>query len=142
MVGESFSDSTDVNEADGTRSKSINAIAASVGIVSFDICPTSASSCLFSSSAVDDTIAILASVPKNPASPKVYSTPKFTTTIQSLHDFSHAPAPFEIASSSATTALPYFHNITSLVASKELINPGIAMPLSFVRRFHNEAELE
>jgi hypothetical protein len=133
LEDESFADATDIQE-DGVRSKSINAISASVGVVSFNISATAASTCIFASSAVDETIAILASVPKNPSDPKVYSTPKLTTTIQSLPDFSHFPPPVQLDLS--------FHDVTSLVTSEELVNPGIAMPLSFVRRFHNEAELE
>ncbi|GMI30747.1 hypothetical protein TeGR_g432, partial [Tetraparma gracilis] len=86
LQDESFSDATDIQE-DGVRSKSINAISASVGVVSFNISTTAASTCTFASPAVDDTIAILASVPKIPSDPKIYSTPKFTTTIQSLPDF-------------------------------------------------------
>ncbi|GMI20721.1 hypothetical protein TeGR_g7248, partial [Tetraparma gracilis] len=133
LQDESFSDATDIQE-DGVRSKSINAISASVGVVSFNISTTAASTCIFASPAIDDTIAILASVPKNPNDPKIYATPKFTTTIQSLPDFSHSPPPVQLD--------PSFHDVTSLVTAEELVNPGIAMPLSFVRRFHNEAELE
>ncbi|GMI30768.1 hypothetical protein TeGR_g6407, partial [Tetraparma gracilis] len=133
LQDESFSDASDIQE-DGLRSKSINAISASVGVVSFNISTTAASTCIFASPAIDDTIAIFASVPKNPSDPKIYATPKFTTTIQSLPDFSHSPPAVQLDAS--------FHDVTSLVTAEELVNPGIAMPLSFVRRFHNEVELE
>jgi predicted ATPase len=42
---------------------------------------------------------------------------------------------------SSDSSLPY-HDVTAAIQTDELVNPGMSMPLSFVRRFHNEPELE
>jgi hypothetical protein len=60
--------------------------------------------------------------------------PDFASTIQS------SPAPPE--EHSPPPPLPPFYDVTSILLESDHSNPGLGMPLSFVRRFHNDHELE
>jgi hypothetical protein len=135
---ESFADATDI-DIDATRIKSVNAIAASYGVMSFSISSSMpGSSCLFTSPALDATTDLLAktlaahSVSSHPSSPRLFCTPKFADVLQQNPAFSSSPPPTFISND--------LHEMTSLFSDSSSTlfeNPGLGMPLSFVRRFHN-----
>ena len=128
---------TDESFLDSTPPNSINAIAASVGMTTFDISSSQTTSTLTLCPAIDETLAILATLPlcgihPNASAPRFFCTPEFTASV-----------PQALAPSTSTYTPPAPQPAFDLLSTTgELSNPGIGMPLSFVRRFHNDKELE
>jgi hypothetical protein len=137
---ESFFDST-VVYIDGEPVQSISAAAASVGVITLDISSEQGASCLAASPAIDEARSFLQNltacgIPKSPSDPAILCSPRFESVLQHMPEFMHLKLRHHTPPN-----LPPFCNALELLRTGTLSNPGIGMPLAFVRRFHNDLDL-
>ena len=142
---------------DTCPSNTITGIGVDTGIVTLDIASNQGAASLAASPAIDVAKALVSGMtesgmPMSYMRPPTLVTPQFLEVLEHLELFEDAD-PESLSShpykpvcpptcptpASLTTAYSISHIITD---DLDVANPGIGMPLSFVRRFHNENELD